>query len=83
MILKEFKLPVCFYIISIAISCLDSEETQRTMATAQKIRDLQHENHLLSVLVLKQQTITKWRLGYHRVSHGKEVCRTAWFFYAV
>jgi len=47
------------------------------MATAQKVRDLQHENHLLSILVLKQQSVTKWRLGYHRLNHNKEVCSIA------
>lgn len=68
---------LCFFFHG---NCLDSEQTQRNLATSQKIRDLQHESHLLSVLLLKQQTISKWRLGYHRVSHRKEVSSIAWFF---
>jgi len=58
-------------------NCSDAEETQRSLATARKMRDLQRENHLLNVLLLKQHTLSRWRLGYHRVNHGKEVRITA------
>jgi len=69
----------CLLSVTFCVTHSDSEETQRSLATAQKIRDLQHENHLLNVLLLKQHTLSKWRLGYHRVNHGKEVCNTASF----
>lgn len=74
---------MCLCLYNLYVTYLDSEETQRGLATSQKMRDLQHENHLLNVLLLKQHTLNKWKLGYHRVTHGKEVENAALFFWNV
>jgi hypothetical protein len=50
---------------------LDREESQRGLAAAQQLRDLQHDNYCLSVLLLKQQALNKWRHSYHQVFHKK------------
>jgi len=52
---------------------IDTESSRNTLLAAQQLRELQHENYRVGVLLMKQQHISKWRLSCHRVLQQKMV----------
>ena len=52
---------------------IDSEEAMRSVEQANKLRDVQHENHELNQLVTKMKTVSHWKQNFQRGIYARSV----------
>ena len=52
---------------------VDSEEAMRSVEQANRLRDVQHENHELNQLVTKMKTVSHWKQNFQRGIYARSV----------
>ena len=52
---------------------LDSEEAMRSVEQANRLREIQNENHQLNQLVTKMKTISHWKQNFQRGIYARSV----------